>query len=208
MGSNIHFGRELPHLRRWIGAGIGLIAVVFAWLVAPAALRAAAQLWLISDPLEPVDVIVVLGGGLDIRPESAAALYKRGMAPLVVVGVSRYDQGEHAELNRNMLMKFGVPAHAIVEFPFQPHNTYGEALGLLRWARDNGVKKVLIPVEIFQTRRVKWIFDRELSADRIRVIVQAVTLSPYNTNNWWLRKDGLINFRNEVIKLFYYRLRY
>jgi uncharacterized SAM-binding protein YcdF (DUF218 family) len=171
-------------------------------------LRTAAQWWTISDPLEHADAIIILGGNISVRSAAAADLYKQGMAPLVAVGVSRLDHGREADLNRQMLMNFGVPANAIVDFTFGPHNTYGEARGVLNWAGVNGARKVIVPVEIFQTRRVRWIFNRELVPAQIRPMIQAITPPSYSPENWWLRKEGLMNFRKEVIKLLYYHLRY
>jgi uncharacterized SAM-binding protein YcdF (DUF218 family) len=171
-------------------------------------LRTAAQWWTISDPLEHADAIIILGGSIGVRSAAAADLYKQGLAPLVAVGVSRVDQGREADLNRQMLMKFGVPANAIVGFRFGPHSTYGEARGVLSWARVNGVSKVIVPVEIFQTRRVRWIFNRELAPAQIRPMIQAITPPSYNSENWWLREEGRMNFRKELIKLLYYHLRY
>jgi hypothetical protein len=38
--------------------------------------------------------------------------------------------------------------------------------------------------------------------------VHAVTPSSYSVDNWWRHQAGLINFRNELIKFAYYRLKY
>jgi uncharacterized SAM-binding protein YcdF (DUF218 family) len=167
-----------------------------------------AKLWVVSDRLDQADAIVVLGGGLDLRPAAAAELYKRQLAPRVAVGRSNFDHGRDARRNREILERHGVPATAIVEFAFWPHSTYGEARGILEWARVSGARRVIIPIDIFQTRRVRWIFNHELGPAHIRPIVQAITPSLYSTDDWWLSKVGFKNFRNELVKFAYYRLRY
>ena len=38
-----------------------------------------------SDRLDAADAIVVLGGGLDVRPAAAAELYRRGISKRIIV---------------------------------------------------------------------------------------------------------------------------
>jgi uncharacterized SAM-binding protein YcdF (DUF218 family) len=193
----------------WIGS-IFLVVVLlgFAWLGGPPLLRCMARLWAVSDSLDQADVIVVLGGGLDFRPAAAANLYKHGISRWVAVGISELDQGQEARRNREMLLQNGVPSTAIIDFTFRPHSTYGEARGVLQWARATGAKSVIIPVDIFPTRRVRWIFNHELSPAGIRVAVHAVTPPWYSVDDWWRYQAGWMHFRNELIKFVYYRLRY
>jgi uncharacterized SAM-binding protein YcdF (DUF218 family) len=199
--------------RRYIICWIGFIIVVlvalgFAWLAGPLLLRSMAKLWVVSDRLDQADAIVVLGGGIDVRPAAAADLYKRGIAPRVAIGISEFDQGREASLNRKMLVQHGVPKSAIIDFSFGPHSTYGEARGILEWAKTSGAKSVIIPIDIFSTRRVRWIFNHELAPAGILVTVQAVTPPWYSVDDWWQHEAGWINFRNELIKFAYYHIRY
>jgi uncharacterized SAM-binding protein YcdF (DUF218 family) len=173
-----------------------------------ALLRSLAKKWMVSDDISPADAIVVLGGALEVRPAAAAALYKQGIAPLILVTRSDADRGREAVRMRERLLASGVPATAIVDFRIKLHSTYGEARGMVELAKYAGIKHVIVPVEIFQTRRVQWIFRRELSRNGIRVAVRATIPPDYNICNWWQTKSGRINFRNELIKFAYYRLRY
>jgi uncharacterized SAM-binding protein YcdF (DUF218 family) len=184
------------------------VALSFAWPAGPLLLRSIAKLWVVTDNLDQADAIVVLGGGLDVRPAAAADLYKRGVAPRVAIGISEFDQGRDARLNREMLLQHGVPRIAIVDFGFQPHSTYGEARGIVEWAKASGAKSVVIPTDIFPTRRVRWIFKHELKPLGVRVTVQAVTPTWYSIDDWWQHKSGWTHFGSELIKFAYYRLRY
>jgi hypothetical protein len=164
--------------------------------------------WMVSDNDSPADAIVVLGGALDIRPAAAAALHREGMAPLILVSRSDADRGREALRMRERLLASGVPATAVVDFRIKLHSTYGEARGVVEFAKFGDLKRVIVPVEIFQTRRVQWIFRRELSRCGIRVAVRAIVPPDYSVCNWWKIKSGRTNFRNELVKLAYYRLRY
>jgi hypothetical protein len=171
-------------------------------------LQGLARQWMVSDDIGLADAIVVLGGALEVRPAAAAALYNQGFAPLIVVSRSDADRGREALRMRERLLASGVPSTAIVDFRIRLHSTYGEARGVVEFAKSGGIKGVIVPVEIFQTRRVQWIFRRELCGSGIRVTVKAITPPGYNANNWWQTKSGRMNFRNELVKFAYYRLRY
>jgi uncharacterized SAM-binding protein YcdF (DUF218 family) len=200
---------HLRHIIFWIGVIVAVVAIGFvAWAAGPMSLRSAARLWVVSDALDQADLIVVLGGRLDVRPAVAAELYERGIAPRIAVGVSDFDQGLDGRLNRERLLQHGVPSAAIVEFNFRPHSTYGEARGVLEWAKANGVMSVVIPIDIFPARRVRWIFNHELGPTGIRTSVQAVPPQLYSVDDWWQHKVGWTDFRNELIKFTYYRLKY
>src|SRR4030081_1440403 len=57
--------------RRWFGAGLGFIAIVVVF-------ASNAGKWLVIDAPEPSDVIVVLAGETDRRPERALQLMEQG----------------------------------------------------------------------------------------------------------------------------------
>jgi hypothetical protein len=66
-------------------------------------LRGLASRWIVSDSLDQADAIVVLGGGLDIRPSAAAELYKRGTAQQILVVKAETDKGREAGRMREKL---------------------------------------------------------------------------------------------------------
>ena len=171
-------------------------------------LEGLAQHWIVSDDLEPADAIVVTGGALDVRPAAAAALFGQAIAPLILVSKSDADGGLEALRMRERLLACGVPSGAVADFRIRLHSTYGEARGVAACAKPFGLNRVIVPVEIFQTRRVRWIFQHELSTLGLDVAVQAIVPPYYDANNWWHSGLGRTNFRDELIKYAFYRLRY
>jgi hypothetical protein len=165
--------------------------------------------WVVSDELTHADAIAALGGSIDVRPFAAADLYKRGFASTILVANVQMSRAEelgipsHTELNREVLLKLGIPAMAIVGFGDNVSSTQDEAEAIKEWALVSKAKHIIVPTEIFAARRVQWIFDRELNP--IGVIVHALPTPQYTLADWWRHRSGLIDFNNEVLKYLYYR---
>jgi uncharacterized SAM-binding protein YcdF (DUF218 family) len=206
--------------RRFIGrlvAAILLLAVLVAgvWLERAPLLRGAADLWIVSDPVTHSDVVVILGGGLDIRPFVAAELYNKGLVTRVLVSQVRDTRSSeilalhgHSELNRMLLLKLGVPEGAIEMFGKDNRNTWDEAIALRDWAGKHRVSRLIIPTEIFAARRVQWVFNREFAGSFVQLAIPSFEMPGYTRAEWWKTEAGMIAFQNEIMKYLYYRLKY
>ena len=206
------------HQSRYAGL-LALVLIVVAicgvWTARAPLLRGAAALWVVSDPPSPADAVVILGGRIDLRPFAAAEIYKRGLAKKVLIADVEPGPLDElritlpdSELTRAVLIKLGVPADAIAPFGQHVSSTYDEARALVAWAVASGAKRVIVPTDLFHTRRVKWLFARELSRAGVDVDVPALTPRDYTLADWWRNEAGLIAFNNEVIKYFFYRIKY
>lgn len=178
-------------------------------------LRGAANAWIVNEPLSRADVIVVLGGGPDTRPFEAARLYHLGLAPKILLMNPRPAPAAQlglipteADLSHNILLKKGVPAGAIFVTAGLVTNSYDESVALRNWARSNHVTHAIIPTDVFHTRRVQWLYRKELKGTGIQVQVEAVPVHEYAVTNWWQREQGVIAFQNEILKYAYYRVKY
>jgi uncharacterized SAM-binding protein YcdF (DUF218 family) len=205
--------RQWSGARRLFGAMMVVCLCLAIWIERDPLLRGMADLWIVSDTVTQADAAVVLGGGLEVRPFAAADLYRKGLVnkvlisqvgddPVVSIGVFL----NHTEANRQVLLKLGVPADAIETFGTDNKNTMDEAFALRAWAERNNASSFIIPTENFSARRVRFIFRRELAAEKIEVM----SLKPphYTKDDWWKSDTGLIAFQNEIIKYIYYRIKY
>jgi uncharacterized SAM-binding protein YcdF (DUF218 family) len=216
-----YLGRTLDRApaARWrrvaIGLGLAAMAIGLGWVERAPLLQSMAAAWVVSEDLAHADAVVVLGGDIDVRPFAAAAIYQSGLADAVLVSNTRKGRAErlglipaHTELNRDVLIKLGVPETAIGDFGDELSSTQEEARALRAWAAQRHAKSIIVPTELFAGRRVRWIFERELAPAGVHVIVHTYQPQDYTLANWWRRRSGVIDFNNEVLKYLYYRARY
>jgi uncharacterized SAM-binding protein YcdF (DUF218 family) len=196
---------------------IALVAalIAVAWFGREFWLRGAAELWIVSAEIGPADAVAVLGGGLSVRPMAAAEYYHRGLVKKVLVANVRLDQSEalgivpsHTSLIRGALIKLGVPEIAIENFGSGVTNTHQEVMALRAWAVRNRVHSIIVPTEVFPSRRVRWVLEHELAGTEVKVQVAALDPTDYRRDQWWRSDQGLLNFQNEIIKYVYYRFKY
>jgi DUF218 domain-containing protein len=143
----------------------------------------------------------------------AADLYGRGLANKILVSQTAGTSPTDTELNCATLLKLGVSPGAIETFGNANSNTREEAVAVRRWAERNAASAFIIPSELFSTRRVRWIFHRELSGSAV-IIVPSFEPPGYTLSEWWKTEQGVIAFQNELLKYIYiyiyiyYRLKY
>ncbi|MCE9519094.1 MAG: YdcF family protein [Verrucomicrobia bacterium] len=201
-----------PRQRRWLRRLV-ILAIACGLLFAfrfPL-MTQAAQWWIISDPLEKADAALVLGGGMDTRPFHAAELYQRGLVPLVLVAEVNTSSAVDLQLiplesdvSAGVLKKSGVPDAAIQRFGHGVTSTRDEAVAVRQWLERHSAKRLIIPTDPFQTRRIRYIFEHELQGLDVQVIVTAIPSKRYDPLQWWKSEAATINFQNEIIKLVYY----
>jgi uncharacterized SAM-binding protein YcdF (DUF218 family) len=205
---------------KWLKRLLVALAVLFALLVAvyfcrAPLLRAAARAWIVNETLAKADVIVVLGGGIDTRPFEAARLFHSGLAPKILLMNPRPSPAAQlglvpteADLSRSILLQQEVPAEDIYVSADIVTNSYDESIAVRNWAKINGATRVIIPTDVFHTRRVRWLYRKELRGTGIQTEVEAVPVREYAADDWWHHEQGIIAFQNEILKYAYYRVKY
>jgi uncharacterized SAM-binding protein YcdF (DUF218 family) len=194
-------------------AGCALLLVCYVFR-APL-LTGLAEAWVVNDPVTKADAIIILGGGLQTRPSAAAKLFHDGVAPRVLYTDVRLGPAEETgmilaerEQTHRILLSNGVPEMALAMIGKSVDSTYDEAKAVQAWVETSGAKSIIIPTDLFHTRRVRWVFRKELRDTKVEIHVVAVDPPRYKINDWWQHKEGLIAFQSEIIKSIYYRCKY
>jgi uncharacterized SAM-binding protein YcdF (DUF218 family) len=158
----------------------------------------AADKWMVSDRIDAADAAVVLGGGA-ARPYSAAELYHSGLVSRILV-----DEDD----NRKIVLNLNIPPQAVVTFGSGLRNTYEEACALADWTAPNTARRFVIPTESFPSRRVQWIFSRKLKDLGATIMIKVIPAMGSAPGDWWLNGNARDQFSTELLKYFYYRVRY
>jgi uncharacterized SAM-binding protein YcdF (DUF218 family) len=203
-------------LRRRLAMVTGMVVSVAmaVWVGREPLLRAVASVWIVSDPVTRADAIVVLGGNFQLRPLIAAEMYRRGVAGKILISQTAGTRRDpvvtptDAELSRAALVKLNVPPSAVENFGTANINTRDEAVSLREWAERNAASQFIIPTELFNSRRVRWIFRRELWGSTVTITVPTFEPPEYTRDDWWKKEQGIAAFKNELIKYLYYRIKY
>jgi uncharacterized SAM-binding protein YcdF (DUF218 family) len=209
-------GWFLGCLKRFALCLIGCAALLLlAYLNRESLLTSLARSWVVNEPASKADAIVVLGGNPELRPFAAARLYHQGIAPRILYMDVRHSAAQQLglapperELTRRLLLSQNVPESALVAIGTNVASTYDESCAVRLWMDRTRAQSVVIPTDLFPTRRTRWIFERELNGSGRRVFIEAVAPKNYSVSNWWHHEESLISFQNEFVKDIYYHWKY
>jgi uncharacterized SAM-binding protein YcdF (DUF218 family) len=153
--------------RRAVGAiflAVVLLGLTWAAVVVTVAVHAA------RDEATGADAIAVLGAAqyngrpspvFRARLDHAAALYQRGLAPVVLVtgGVGARDTLNEANVGRDYLLRLGLPSDAVVPLA-GGDDTYASIDQVKRWFGGRESRRVLLVSDGFHMLRIKIIARR------------------------------------------------
>src|SRR5204862_411201 len=154
-------------LRRKVVATVTLmIALTFGWAAVVVAVALAGA----HDEARSSDAIAVLGAAqyngrpspvFRARLDHAAALYQRGLAPVVLVtgGVGSGDTVSESEVGRRYLLKAGLPEGAVVGLPAAA-STSASLAGVAEWFSGKDNRRVLLVSDGFHMLRLRIIATR------------------------------------------------
>jgi len=122
------------------------------------------------DQATSADAIVVLGAAqyngrpspvFRARLDHAAALYQRGLAPVVLVtgGVGTGEVLSEANVGRDYLARLGLPGEALIPLPASG-DTYASLKQVQRWFEGRGSRRVLLVSDAFHMLRLRIIAAR------------------------------------------------
>ncbi len=195
---------------RWAWVGILLALVLFK---TPLAWSLAKGLTL-RDPVRAADAIVVFAGGVgesgeagegyQERVQQAVALYRRGLAPQMLL-VSGYTRAFHeTDIMRALARELNVPTLAILTATDVQH-TLDYVLAVEAQAQQRGWEEILLVTSPYHSRRADLTFQR--NSPDLTVIHAPVPKSTYYAHRWGIRWRQLKSLLHELAALLYYKLR-
>lgn len=173
---------------------LGLVRRALLWgilvLAAIALIRWQAVLnWLgnylvCSDPREPADLAVVMGGDFwGPRVLTGAAIGAQGLVPLVLISGPHYYERPEGELAVEFLVKQGYPRSLFAVFVHNQPSTLGEVLALRGELARRGVKRVIVVTGSFHSRRCMILF--RLFCPGIHFLSAPAPDAGYQPDGWW-----------------------
>jgi uncharacterized SAM-binding protein YcdF (DUF218 family) len=202
--------------KKWFRICTYFFGVVFIlFLMRNQILRSVGNWLVATDDTEKTECCFVLGGNSFERGISAVELYKifpdhrfvatGGNYPyqILCLDTTMFE----AELTKHWMVSNGVPETQI-EILTSAHSTMDESEEIISYCKEKNLKHITVISSAFHMRRVRWVFEDKFEDAGIKVNFHGATSVEYNQTNWWKNEEGLIMTNNELVKLFYYLIKY
>jgi hypothetical protein len=185
--------------RRWFAAAASVIGLI-------AAVALSAGRMLVVDEPRPSDVILVLAGETDRRPELALQLLAQGYARRVVVDVpeeARVFGFTEVQLAEKYFQEKPQAASLIV-CPIRGLSTKDESHDAARCLARERARTVLLVTSDFHTRRALSVFLHEIPG--LGFSVAAVRDDRQFGIRWWSRRQWAKICLDEWMRLFWWKV--
>ena len=162
--------------------------------------RFVAESWVIEDPLEKTDVLIVLSDDnfYADRATRAAELFRQGKAPLIVAsGRKLRPSAGIAELMEHDLVERGVPKDKILRFAQDGDSTREEAEALAKLAKTKKWHKAIVVTSNYHTRRARYVFRHVFPQD-IEIRAASARDGDFDPENWWEKRESIKLFLREI----------
>ena len=169
------------------------------YLVRRPILRFVAESWIIEDPLDKADAIIVLGDDnfYADRATRGVQLFREGKAPVVVASGRRLRPNAGiAELIEHDLVERGVPKEKIVRFTHDADSTLEEAEALARLVKERKWRRVIVVTSNYHTRRARYIF-RRVFPQGMTVSVASTRDGDFDPEHWWEKRKSIKELTHE-----------
>jgi uncharacterized SAM-binding protein YcdF (DUF218 family) len=162
-------------------------------------LRFAAESWIIEDPLDKADALIVLGDDnfYADRATRGAQLFREGKAPVIVASGRRLRPNAGiAELMEHDLVERGVPRDKIVRFAHDADSTLEDAQALAKLAKERKWHSVIVVTSNFHTRRARYIFQRIFPLG-MEVRAASARDGDFDPEHWWEKRKSIKELTRE-----------
>jgi uncharacterized SAM-binding protein YcdF (DUF218 family) len=162
-------------------------------------LRFTAESWIIEDPLDKADAIIVLGDDnfYADRATRGAELFREGKAPVMVASGRRLRPNAGiAELMEHDLVERGVPKEKILRFVQDADSTKEEAEALRKLVTGKKWRSVIVVTSNYHTRRARYIF-RRVFPQGIEIRVASARDGDFDPEHWWEKRKSIKELMRE-----------
>ncbi len=169
-----------------------LILSFVLYLVRRPVLRLAAESWIVEDPLDKADALIVLGDDnfYADRATRGAQLFREGKASVIVASGRRLRPNAGiAELMEHDLIERGVPKERIVRFVHDADSTVEEAQALTRIVKERKWHSIIVVTSNFHTRRARYIF-RRVFPQGVEVRIASARDGDFDPEHWWEKRKS------------------
>ena len=194
-------------LLRWLLAGFALAIAVLA----TAFLGAGYYLQAPARAPGPADLIVALGGDNGARAVRVLELYRKGLAPRVLLagpeGMHSKVLSTHQSWRATYLISQGIPAGAL-QFDARARNSWEEAKNALALMKAQKLTRALVVSDPPHLRRLDWVWGRVFAGSGLSYVLVASDAENWNPEYWWRTSVGAQAVFSEYLKLAYYVTEY
>jgi len=176
-----------------------LLVCFLLYLVRRPILRFTAEAWVVEDPLDKADAMIVLGDDnfYADRATRAVQLYREGKAPLIVASGRRLRPNAGvSELVEHDLVERGVPKDKIVRFTHDGESTLEEAEALVKLVTARKWRSIIIVTSNYHTRRARYIF-RRVFPQGMKVNVASARDGDFDPEHWWEKRKSIKELTKE-----------
>jgi uncharacterized SAM-binding protein YcdF (DUF218 family) len=191
---------------RWLAAGLLLasIALALAFLGAGHFLESPGQ-----APVK-ADLIFALGGDNGARADRVLELYRKGLAPKVLLGA----EGAHSKTRAaylswraRYLMDEGIPDKALL-YDRSSVSSWDEAVITLALMRAMKLDRVLVVSDPPHMRRLSWVWGKVFAGSGKQFTLVTSDMEAWDAGHWWRTSPNAQFVFAEYIKLGYYFIQY
>ena len=173
--------RNPPAVRRSVWLLIALLLVTPFW---HSILRRLGSSVILSEPAQPADLILVLGGNFfGQRVLKAAELCVEGYAPLVLFSGAPYRGRPEGEWSIGLLESKGYPREMFAVASRYSSSTREEAVVMRDEFRQRHAKRVILVTSSYHSRRAATVF--KLTCPDVQFISVPAPDPDYQPDRWW-----------------------
>jgi len=191
----------------WLAAGALLgVAVLLVGLLGAGHFLAAP-----SQPPVKADLLVALGGDNGARADRVLELYRKGLAPKVLLtgpegGHSR-TRPAYLHWRARYLIDEGIPEQALL-FDRRAVSSWEEAVNTLQLMQAMKLNRVLVVSDPPHMRRLSWVWGKVFAGSGKEFTLVASDMDYWDAEHWWRLSSNAQFVFAEYIKLAYYLVQY